>query len=318
MDSEPFILRPLNPTTDLPRLAELHSLVESEPVTVAILQDREQKWPEESARLNLVATDGTGAILGYGNAARKPHDAPGLFWGVAIVDPIACHRGIGTALLRAVEAFAKAHGGVRMKSEVRDNDSESLRFAEKQGYAVYRHTFESVLELGTFDWERFAGLVRKVEATGIRFFSFAETDGSVEAQRKLYELNTIAGMDEPGFDPQSVRPFEQFAQDVYGGYWFRPEGQILAADGDVWIGLSAVGEISPGVMGNMFTGVLRTYRGRQIAQALKLQTIAFSQKQGAHTLRTNNDSTNQPMLSINRKLGYRAEPGWYRLHKALA
>ena len=30
-------------------------------------------------------------------------------------------------------------------------------------------------------------------------------------------------------------------------------------------------------------------------------------------IRTNNDSNNAPMLAVNRKLGYKSEPGLYRL-----
>ena len=52
---------------------------------------------------------------------------------------------------------------------------------------------------------------------------------------------------------------------------------------------------------------------RGIATALKLLTVQFAQKQGAYVIRTNNDATNAPMLAINRKLGYKPEPGHYAL-----
>ena len=88
----------------------------------------------------------------------------------------------------------------------------------------------------------------------------------------------------------------------------------LAADGDNIIGLAAVGAMSSDLdMGNMITGVDRAYRGRKIAQALKLLTIRFARSYGAKTIRTNNDSENAPMLAINRKLGYQPHPGIYRL-----
>jgi hypothetical protein len=32
-----------------------------------------------------------------------------------------------------------------------------------------------------------------------------------------------------------------------------------------------------------------------------------------HFVRTDNDSKNAPMLAVNRKLGYKPEPGYYRL-----
>ena len=80
--------------------------------------------------------------------------------------------------------------------------------------------------------------------------------------------------------------------------------------------MAAVGEVSPGKMHNMMTGVRREYRGRHIALSLKLLTIAFCRRHNAHSLDTGNDSTNAPMLAINRKLGYQFEPGKYRLEKS--
>ncbi len=68
----------------------------------------------------------------------------------------------------------------------------------------------------------------------------------------------------------------------------------------------------------MITGVERAYRGRHIALALKLLGIRYAKARGALTIRTNNDSQNVPMLAVNRKLGYRPEPGIYRLIRQFA
>ena len=62
-------------------------------------------------------------------------------------------------------------------------------------------------------------------------------------------------------------------------------------------------------MHNMLTGVDRAYRGRKIAQALKLQTILYAKACGADSIATQNDSVNAPMLAINRKLGYVRQEG---------
>ncbi len=47
-------------------------------------------------------------------------------------------------------------------------------------------------------------------------------------------------------------------------------------------------------------------------------SIRCAKRQGAASIRTNNDSQNAPMLAINRKFGYRPEPGFYRLKATLA
>ena len=68
---------------------------------------------------------------------------------------------------------------------------------------------------------------------------------------------------------------------------------------------------------NFITGVLPAYRGRKIAQALKLIAIRYAKARGANYIRTDNDSENAPMLAINRKLGYKSQTGVYLLYKQL-
>ncbi len=48
-----------------------------------------------------------------------------------------------------------------------------------------------------------------------------------------------------------------------------------------------------------------------------LAAIRYAQAQGAHTIRTNNDSLNAPMLAINEKLGYGPQPGKYLLTRQM-
>jgi hypothetical protein len=43
-----------------------------------------------------------------------------------------------------------------------------------------------------------------------------------------------------------------------------------------------------------------------------------ARRYGVRYLRTNNDAENAPMLAVNRKLGYRPEPGCYRMRAHLA
>jgi GNAT superfamily N-acetyltransferase len=76
------------------------------------------------------------------------------------------------------------------------------------------------------------------------------------------------------------------------------------------VGLAAIG-IYPADRHayNAFTGVLRDYRGRGLAQALKLQTILLTKREGMRYIRTHNDSNNAPMLAIDRKPGYKPESG---------
>jgi GNAT superfamily N-acetyltransferase len=70
-------------------------------------------------------------------------------------------------------------------------------------------------------------------------------------------------------------------------------------------------------MENAFTGMLRDYRGRGIAQALKVRTIMYAKQSGVSEILTENDSVNAPILAVNKKLGYKRWPGVYGLKAML-
>jgi RimJ/RimL family protein N-acetyltransferase len=153
----------------------------------------------------------------------------------------------------------------------------------------------------------------RIHEEGFRFFSLAEAGVTDENKHKLYDVNRSSSLDDPG-STGTFPDFYAFSKNVFDASWFRADTQILASRGDQWVGLAAIG-IYPadGHAYNAFTGVLRDYRGHGLAQALKLQTILLAKREGMRYIRTHNDSNNAPMLAINRKLGYKPEPGIYRL-----
>ena len=65
------------------------------------------------------------------------------------------------------------------------------------------------------------------------------------------------------------------------------------------------------------TGVRRRYRGRKVAQALKILAVQQARARGVAQIETGNDSRNAAMLAINRKLGFVSGRGQYSLVKRL-
>jgi GNAT superfamily N-acetyltransferase len=313
----PIGVRDVDHDTDLAALAALISTAEPQPVTPAMLRDSEARRPPDLVRAWRVAVATDGRIVGASDTGRLPWQAPGHFGLRVIVEPAWREQGIGGRLYEEALAFAQARGATRVETTIADDDPASRRFAERRGFRLDRHIFESVLDLTTFDDTAFAGLSERVTAGGVRLFTLAEVGNTPAAQRRLYALNRETALDQPGSDGRFAA-FDDFARTVFTAAWFRPELQALAADGDRWVGLAAVGYFAEHRLAyNMMTGVARDYRGRGIAQALKLAVILGARRCGALTLRTNNDSANAPMLAINRKLGYVAAPGYYRVSKGL-
>lgn len=306
-------LQPLNPQNDFPRIADLRNMVDPEPLTAAQLQEWEQHIPQGQIRHRMVAVDERGQIVGFNDTGWDPWMRPGLFDLRVLVDPAWRRQGIGLVLYDDALRFSQAHRATRFQGRVRDHDDDGLRFAQQRGFMIDRHIFESTLDLATFDEGRFADPLATAAEAGIHFFTVADMGNTLEAQQRLYDLNARVSMDVPGSDEafQGFMPFEVYRATVCAASWYRADGQIIAAAGDAWIGLAAVGYFAQTQsMYHMITGVDRAYRGRGLAQALKVLSIRCARSYGAKYIRTNNDSQNAPMLAINRKFGYLPEPGY--------
>lgn len=304
--------RPLDLTTDAADMARLYSYTVPEHITAETICDW---WTMRAGeiRATTLAFDENCHAIGYWDVDRETWMKPGYFYINVIVQPEARGHGLGAQMYNDALHVLRENGATHLNSRVRDMDMNSLKFAVKRGFKIEHHTFESTLQLADFNERRFGDLLARLHADGFRFFSLAEAGLTDENKHKLYELNRDAGLDNPGND--GIFPdYYAFSKNVFEASWFHADTQIIASYADRWVGLAAIG-IYPADNHayNTFTGVLREYRGRGLALALKLQTILLAKKMGARYIRTHNDSKNRSMLSVNRKLGYRPEPGHYEL-----
>ncbi len=309
-------LRPARMETDLPGIARVVSAYESAPVTVEDVR----RWflYRSPGRLThrLVAVDGQDGVVGYSGIVHESWTSAGHYFVWVGVDPSARGRGTGAALWQASLIYLVSQGAARLETEVRDDDPVGLAFAGRRGFALDRHIFESTLDLAAFDETPYLPGVAALEAQGLRFTSLAAFPDTPETRRKLYDLNRITGLDIPGADGYMSYP--EFEERILSAAWFRREGQLLAIEGDAWVGFAAV-QLNPENQGayNAMTGVLPAYRGRKIAQALKILAVRYAREHGACRVRTHNDSHNAPILAVNRKMGYRPSPGKYFLLREL-
>jgi len=154
----------------------------------------------------------------------------------------------------------------------------------------------------------------KMDGAGVRLLTMADWDDPEKA-RKLYRLNAETIQDAPHSLPIVTEAFEDFerrtrAPDRRDDRWW------IAVHGDEVVAMSFLK--FPPVRGTVWTGftcAAREYRGRGIARAVKLQSLAQAVELGIPTVRTDNDAENAPMLRINEALGYVRRPGWVEHHK---
>jgi len=295
---------------DAPRVAALLSLNRTEPITPEGLTDFNRLFPASGINRCLVLDLPGEGLVCCGRSQRWPNHPVGERKWTVHTDPAHRRRGYATAMMEALHE----PGVTRLCTDVRDSDPESLAFAEHRGFERDGHVLESIIDLPEFDEGGFDAIVGCAESQGVRFFPYSATAMNDESLRLLWSVNEEVGVDEPGSSGEVMR-FDDWKRSVGGAHWFAPEGQIVAAVGDEWVGLGAVGELTPGRFYNLFTGVRRPHRGKGIAKALKALGIRYAKAQGGLTLRTHNNAKNEPMLAINRSFGYVPLPGWFSLEK---
>jgi len=159
----------------------------------------------------------------------------------------------------------------------------------------------------------------KTEAVvgGIQFVTLAAWQ-DLDKIRKLHELDSATRQDIPHTLPILHESLEDFAR--------RTSAPDRPAD-RLWIALDAGRPVAmtylkfPPVRGSVWTGYTcsrRDHRGRGLARAVKLQSLAQAVELGVPMVRTDNDAENAPMLHINRELGYERRPGFVAHLKPVA
>lgn len=286
--------------------AELQSCVSNEEATAKSAKDSDDCFPPDG-EMHRVFAESRGHVYGMGTAYRYPNDRPGVVWVNTVVRPEVRRSGIGRALADNVLAFVDHKGLREPRTFTKDDDSASSDFAKRRGFTVRQHVFESTILLESFDLEAHAVL----DPAGVEFVRYSDIEAEPTALERMVDLYNRLNADIPGVDPGSERTVEQWVVEFKQSYTWDPTALFLAVVGDEWVGMGWVIELHPGRYYNSMTGVLPTHRGKGIAQALKLRTIALARERGATYIRTNNDESNAPMLAINRKLGYQPEPGWF-------
>lgn len=199
-------------------------------------------------------------------------------------------------------------------------DADSLAFAERRGFVKERHLFASTLDLTEFDASPLAAVVTASETAGLHFTSYAAFGSNDVSLALLLDLLVELYQDEPGRTGFPALTLDQLrAWSVDRPNW-DPSGILLAVDrrrDDRWVAVAHVTLEGNGRAYNTFTGVRRAYRGRGLAQVMKVKAAEYARAKGATGLRTHNDSLNAPMLAVNRKLGYRPESGSFTLVRRL-
>ncbi|MGH2453110.1 MAG: GNAT family N-acetyltransferase [bacterium] len=293
---------------DTPTIVELINRVDppEERVTLEEFLFNESLRKPEEAFSRLVATHEAQivAVSSGGNSTLLPMDRFRL---TIRVHPDHRRGGIGTELEARTRLFAQEHGGSELVASVWQSDEASPAFLERLGYREAYRRFESELDLAAFDWTPYGAWRERLAERGLRLTTFAEAGDSEANRRRLFDLTERVSEDIPYPDGRPRFTFEDMVK-YFHAPGFSTDALYIAADGERWVGFTGmfIPEGRPAY--TFLTGVEPEYRGRGVARAVKLASIAYAQGRGIRAMRTTNDTVNTAILSLNDKLGYRRLP----------
>ncbi len=259
----------------------------------------------------LVELDGRPA--GYASHNEGPLDADPDRNGevTAFLAPAAMSAERLRAALEFIEERSAAAGVKTYTADVWEDDVAEVEVLESLGYR--RDRLSKAWELDLIEHrDRLLLLAGRAEAQmreqGITCAAIAG-DADPANWARCHEVEATAGEDMPRTGPYLRPTFEQYMN------WMEtpdvsPFWCFTAREGERVVGLTNLR--FPPVQGNVwtgFTGVLREYRGRGIARAVKLAVLRQAIEQNVTRIRTDNDETNAPMLHVNEELGFQRIPG---------
>jgi GNAT superfamily N-acetyltransferase len=256
--------------------------------------------PRDAHRRYWAAED-DGKLVGWATAGieYQSSERPGFLQ--VSVAPEFRQAGLGTGLLERCEAHL-AGLGVATALSFTTPEETSRSFATAQGFRHASTTRISGVDPRTIE--------PPSALPGVDLRLLAELD-----PRRVYELDAEAMLDVPGEVAMDDISFEQWFED----YWRHPDtaldASVAAVIDERPVAFSHLRIAAGGRAVTDMTGTLRDYRGRGLALLAKRATLVNAARRGVELVTTQNDETNEPMLRINEKLGYRtigSTLGWSR------
>lgn len=236
------------------------------------------------------------------------------------VDPDRRRRGHGTALFEHALRLIGDRGGQLLVGSTKESMAESISFLATRGCVERQRAWESRLDVGAFDFARFAGAEERAEKQGIRITTLGAelaTDRQA-ALRKAFALDEACKVDIPSVDPWTEGSFAVFEKYV-GSPSAIPDAYFLAVKDGEYVGVSNMWKdlSNPSNLYQGLTGVHPKWRGKGIAMALKLRTVRYALENGIQEIRTWNSTLNRPMLRINEAMGFAKQPVWIEFEKRI-
>ena len=229
----------------------------------------------------------------------------------------ALERDLLISMWRWIEAGALAEEARLLLAYCGEDEPEMLDSLAALGYQ--RERIERVWELdlrahGPRLVAEAQAELEKMSGLGVDLITL-DSWSDPDKLRLLHALDARTRQDIPTSLPILAEAFGDFARRTQSPDR-RPDRTWVALAGRQPVAMTYLK--FPPVRGTVWTGYTCAhpdFRGRGIARAVKLQSLAQAAGLGVPVVRTDNDGENAPMLHINQRLGYEPRPGFVEHHK---
>jgi GNAT superfamily N-acetyltransferase len=292
------------------------------PTSLAAAQRREATWDGgRYHRTRYVAEDTTGRVVGWGEVAHEPWQFHPRKYGLRL-EVAAAHRrrGVGSALLARLLAELRRRDALLVRATATEDAAASITFLTRRGFREVWRNLPSRLDVGAFDPAPFAPAAERVDRQGVTLAPLAgERARDAGVLQEVYELYVTCNRGQQELEPVTPPAFEAFVATELEGPQALPEAWFLARAGGRLVGLSTLQRVTgaPDAVEAGYTAVHPAHRGRGIALALKLRTIAYAAGHGYREIRTDSNAGNTRMLGINAALGFAPAPARLTLERRL-
>ena len=231
------------------------------------------------------------------------------------LDPSYNHKGYRALLYNRMLELVKEFNCNKLLTGIYEhpNYKEHQKLLINNGFKLVQTNREYSCDIRKVDTKKYQSLIKKLESEGIHFYdSKEEMLDWPNHYEKLEELEWTYAQDFP--IPDGVKhtrtPFKHWLKTLHHYYENFYGADIIAVHKTQYIGATDI-EVYPktephkGWTGGL--GVLKEFRRKGIATALKIKAIEALLKKGVTEVRTDNEENN-PMYKINVELGFKPVP----------
>ena len=232
------------------------------------------------------------------------------------VDPAQQGTGVGKALYQTICEHIAPMRPHELHTEVWWTQLRPIRFMLDRGFVETWRRTNWLLAVAEFDAAHLAGLEERTAELGIEIKSLAQMSHDLQRHQKLHALDEALWQDVPLGEPVPSRSLEDFVRRDLEHLGFLPDACFIAMKDGAFVGYTSHRN-EVGALNVEMTGVLPAFRGRGLATLLKLHGIRYAQAHGYASMTTVNDSVNEAMMALNRKLGFKVEGEMLRFVRTL-